>query len=149
MATIRIADVNGPTRPEKPDRPDSSGIGGGVYPMRATSIERTRTRSRSRDARSRHSDHKDAEEDAGLRQDGDFKKRQVSLIRKYLWNGFLTSRKVFKGKMLLYLAYQSIGVIYGDIGTSPLYVYSSTFTSEPSHEDLVGVLSGQWYSRQF
>ncbi|OCT44926.1 putative potassium transporter [Cladophialophora carrionii] len=38
-------------------------------------------------------------------------------------------------------AYQSIGVIYGDIGTSPLYVYSSTFTSEPSKEDLVGVLS--------
>jgi hypothetical protein len=34
-------------------------------------------------------------------------------------------------------------MIYGDIGTSPLYVYSSTFTSEPSHEDLVGVLSGK------
>jgi KUP system potassium uptake protein len=41
----------------------------------------------------------------------------------------------------VWLAYQSIGVIYGDIGTSPLYVYSSTFTSEPSHDDLVGVLS--------
>lgn len=39
------------------------------------------------------------------------------------------------------LAYQSIGVIYGDIGTSPLYVYSSTFTSEPSRPDLLGVLS--------
>ncbi|KUJ22256.1 potassium transporter, partial [Mollisia scopiformis] len=49
--------------------------------------------------------------------------------------------QVFKGKMLLYLAYQSIGVIYGDIGTSPLYVYSSTFSSEPSYQDLVGVLS--------
>jgi len=43
--------------------------------------------------------------------------------------------------MLFWLAYQSIGVIYGDIGTSPLYVFSSTFSSEPSHEDLVGVLS--------
>ncbi len=42
---------------------------------------------------------------------------------------------------MLWLAYQSIGVIYGDIGTSPLYVFSSTFTSPPSHEDLVGVLS--------
>jgi KUP system potassium uptake protein len=41
----------------------------------------------------------------------------------------------------MWLAYQSIGVIYGDIGTSPLYVYSSTFTSEPNHNDLVGVLS--------
>lgn len=39
------------------------------------------------------------------------------------------------------LAYQSIGVIYGDIGTSPLYVYSSTFTSDPSYEDLLGALS--------
>lgn len=39
------------------------------------------------------------------------------------------------------LAYQSTGVIYGDIGTSPLYVYSSTFTSKPSYEDLLGVLS--------
>jgi len=39
------------------------------------------------------------------------------------------------------LAYQSIGVIYGDIGTSPLYVYSATFSSEPSHDDLLGALS--------
>ena len=39
------------------------------------------------------------------------------------------------------LAYQSTGVIYGDIGTSPLYVYSSTFTSNPSYEDLLGALS--------
>jgi KUP system potassium uptake protein len=43
--------------------------------------------------------------------------------------------------MLLWLSYQSTGVIYGDIGTSPLYVYSSTFTSQPSYEDLVGALS--------
>jgi K+ transporter len=49
--------------------------------------------------------------------------------------------QIFTGKILLWLAYQSIGVIYGDIGTSPLYVYSSTFRSEPSHDDLVGVLS--------
>ncbi|KAF5592010.1 potassium uptake [Fusarium subglutinans] len=33
------------------------------------------------------------------------------------------------------------GVIYGDIGTSPLYVYSSTFSSQPSWQDLVGALS--------
>ena len=41
----------------------------------------------------------------------------------------------------MWLAYQSTGVIYGDIGTSPLYVYSSTFTSQPSYDDLVGALS--------
>ena len=39
------------------------------------------------------------------------------------------------------LALQSTGVIYGDIGTSPLYVYSSTFSSSPSYDDLVGALS--------
>lgn len=39
------------------------------------------------------------------------------------------------------LAYQSIGVIYGDIGTSPLYVFSSTFTEAPNRIDLLGVLS--------
>jgi len=32
-------------------------------------------------------------------------------------------------------------VIYGDIGTSPLYVYSSTFSEEPEYRDLLGALS--------
>ncbi|RAK73564.1 K+ transporter [Aspergillus fijiensis CBS 313.89] len=64
------------------------------------------------------------DDDPGLRRPGDYKQKQV-----------------FKGKMLLWLAYQSIGVIYGDIGTSPLYVYSSTFSAPPSREDLIGVLS--------
>lgn len=32
-------------------------------------------------------------------------------------------------------------MIYGDIGTSPLYVYSSTFSSAPSKDDLLGALS--------
>lgn len=37
---------------------------------------------------------------------------------------------------------QSIGVIFGDIGTSPLYVYSSTFTKGIKHpQDILGVLS--------
>ena len=39
------------------------------------------------------------------------------------------------------MTFQSIGVIYGDIGTSPLYVYSSVFTENPDKQDLVGVLS--------
>lgn len=50
-------------------------------------------------------------------------------------------KQTFKGRQLLWLAFQSMGVIYGDIGTSPLYVYSSTFTSGPSKTDVVGVLS--------
>ncbi|KAK9089976.1 hypothetical protein Sjap_023153 [Stephania japonica] len=46
------------------------------------------------------------------------------------------------GKTLI-LAFQSIGVIYGDIGTSPLYVYSSTFPKGiiKNKNDILGVLS--------
>lgn len=58
------------------------------------------------------------------------------------WRGGHEKKKqVFKGRTLLWLAYQSVGVIYGDIGTSPLYVFSSTFTSPPTHADLLQVLS--------
>jgi KUP system potassium uptake protein len=49
--------------------------------------------------------------------------------------------QIFNTRQLLLLAYQSIGVIYGDIGTSPLYVFSSTFTAPPSYHNLVGALS--------
>ncbi|CAJ1976076.1 unnamed protein product [Sphenostylis stenocarpa] len=42
----------------------------------------------------------------------------------------------------LSLAFQSIGVVYGDIGTSPLYVFSSTFPNNiKNHDDILGVLS--------
>ncbi|RDW71230.1 putative potassium transporter 8 [Coleophoma cylindrospora] len=51
------------------------------------------------------------------------------------------NKQTYTGWTLLWLAYQSTGVIYGDIGTSPLYVYSSTFTSQPGYDDLVGALS--------
>lgn len=39
------------------------------------------------------------------------------------------------------LAYQSIGAIYGDIGTSPLYVFSAVFRNPPEPQDLLGALS--------
>ncbi|KAI6677292.1 hypothetical protein NL676_038088 [Syzygium grande] len=39
----------------------------------------------------------------------------------------------------LSLAFQSIGVVYGDIGTSPLYVFSSTFTEGiKDTQDVIG-----------
>ncbi|KAK7285682.1 hypothetical protein RJT34_20460 [Clitoria ternatea] len=42
----------------------------------------------------------------------------------------------------LSLAFQSIGIVYGDIGTSPLYVYASTFSNKINHkDDVIGVLS--------
>ncbi|KAJ3579906.1 hypothetical protein NPX13_g657 [Xylaria arbuscula] len=93
---------------------------GGVYNTRSLS----RTRSASFQDGRGGEETGDVEDENGewLREDG--KKKQV-----------------FKGTALLWLAYQSIGAIYGDIGTSPLYVYSSTFTAEPSYEVLVEVLS--------
>ncbi|XP_043714495.1 potassium transporter 26-like [Telopea speciosissima] len=47
----------------------------------------------------------------------------------------------FTTKETLLLAYQSLGVVYGDIGTSPLYVFSSVSLSEPGEKDILGVLS--------
>ncbi|KAM7480854.1 hypothetical protein LguiB_005437 [Lonicera macranthoides] len=50
-------------------------------------------------------------------------------------------------KRTLSLAFQSLGVIYGDIGTSPLYVYASTFPDGiKDTEDVIGVLSLIIYS---
>jgi KUP system potassium uptake protein len=47
----------------------------------------------------------------------------------------------------LQLAFQSIGVVYGDIGTSPLYVFSSTFTKGIAHQDdIIGAFSLIIYS---
>ncbi|XP_027181886.1 potassium transporter 5-like [Coffea eugenioides] len=44
--------------------------------------------------------------------------------------------------VILHLAFQSIGVVYGDIGTSPLYVFASTFPDGVKNtEDILGVLS--------
>jgi KUP system potassium uptake protein len=50
-------------------------------------------------------------------------------------------KQVYRGKTLLWLAYQSVGAIYGDIGTSPLYVFSSTFTAPPDRTEVLQVLS--------
>ncbi|GFY83452.1 potassium transporter 2 [Actinidia rufa] len=48
-------------------------------------------------------------------------------------------------KTILVLAYQSLGVVYGDLSISPLYVYKSTFAEDIHHsetnEEIFGVLS--------
>jgi KUP system potassium uptake protein len=48
-------------------------------------------------------------------------------------------------KTILLLAYQSLGVVYGDLSISPLYVYKSTFAEDIEHsdtnEEIFGVLS--------
>lgn len=55
------------------------------------------------------------------------------------------SSKKDSWKTILILAYQSLGVVYGDLGISPLYVYKSTFAEDIQHsdtnEEIFGALS--------
>ncbi|KAI1259324.1 potassium transporter [Xylariaceae sp. FL1019] len=120
--TITIDDDVQPEKRESIGRSDA----GGVYNVRSLSRPRQprarRSASRtSQDDRNTTGDVEDGD-DGWLRDDGKVK-------------------QVYKGTTLLWLAYQSIGAIYGDIGTSPLYVYSSTFSDNPSYTDLLEVLS--------
>ena len=44
--------------------------------------------------------------------------------------------------VLLRLAFQSIGIVYGDLGSSPLYVFAGTFPDGIKHEDdILGAFS--------
>lgn len=46
------------------------------------------------------------------------------------------------------LAFQTLGVVYGDLGTSPLYVFTSVFSTAPikGDEDVLGALSLVMYT---
>ncbi|XP_020106458.1 potassium transporter 5-like [Ananas comosus] len=62
-------------------------------------------------------------------------------------SGMHSASKVLPIAAVLQLAFQSIGVVYGDIGTSPLYVFASTFADRvPTRDDVVGALSLIIYS---
>ncbi|KAM0847143.1 hypothetical protein ACQ4PT_055195 [Festuca glaucescens] len=54
-------------------------------------------------------------------------------------------KKRLPWRMTLSLAYQSLGVVYGDLSTSPLYVYKAAFADDIQHsetnEEILGVLS--------
>ncbi|KAJ8545180.1 hypothetical protein K7X08_017763 [Anisodus acutangulus] len=55
--------------------------------------------------------------------------------------------KKFSALLLLRLAFQSLGVVYGDLGTSPLYVFYNTFPHGiDDTEDVIGALSLIIYS---
>ncbi|KAI3664923.1 hypothetical protein L6452_43535 [Arctium lappa] len=55
--------------------------------------------------------------------------------------------KKFSVILLLRLAFQSLGVVYGDLGTSPLYVFYNTFPKGiDDTEDVIGALSLIIYS---
>ncbi|GFF27110.1 potassium transporter 19 [Aspergillus lentulus] len=97
--------------------------GGGVFPSRPTHYENPLQRKLTNDPK-----NVDVEL-ASVTEEGDYDERDFH------------KKQVFSGLTLAWLSYQSLGVIYGDIGTSPLYVYSSTFSSEPSREDVLGAVS--------
>ncbi|KAJ9133300.1 Potassium transporter 5 [Pleurostoma richardsiae] len=128
--TIKIAEDLHPaartesTRFRSAARAETSSLAGGVFHQRSLSRSSIERRSLSRASRDRRADVGGDGEDGDDFRDDEIRRKQV-----------------FRGRTLLWLAYQSIGVIYGDIGTSPLYVFSSTFTSAPSYEGLVEVLS--------
>ncbi|GAB7340608.1 hypothetical protein MBLNU457_7015t2 [Dothideomycetes sp. NU457] len=135
MATIRIAEDPHPNRKRQGSiDADSDNVipAQSIYQMQRLTrtgtnlsddgVVNIRARVGSRRSLSISGDIED--EDPGLRRASDFHRAAKPV-----------------GKELIWLTFQSIGVIYGDIGTSPLYVYSSTFTDNPSHQDLVGVLS--------
>ncbi|XP_020678349.1 probable potassium transporter 11 isoform X1 [Dendrobium catenatum] len=55
--------------------------------------------------------------------------------------------KKFSSLLLLRLAFQSLGVVFGDLGTSPLYVFYNTFPRGVGNgEDVIGALSLIIYS---
>ncbi|KAL1538469.1 peroxysomal 3-ketoacyl-CoA thiolase A (THIL) [Salvia divinorum] len=55
--------------------------------------------------------------------------------------------KKFSSLLLLRLAFQSLGVVYGDLGTSPLYVFYNIFPhGVDDTEDIIGALSLIIYS---
>lgn len=50
----------------------------------------------------------------------------------------------FSSALVLRLAFQSLGVVFGDLGTSPLYVFYNIFPhgiGEDEDEDVIGALS--------
>ncbi|KAH0941416.1 hypothetical protein HID58_001053 [Brassica napus] len=58
-----------------------------------------------------------------------------------------TPRDKLSMLMLLRLSFQSLGIVYGDLGTSPLYVFYNTFPDGiEDSEDVIGALSLIIYS---
>ena len=71
-------------------------------------------------------------------------RNQISLYRTFLTAQLFLQKNSWKA--VLTLAYQSFGVVYGDLSTSPLYVFKSTFYGSKvrlsdTDEEILGVLS--------
>ncbi|KAJ6831162.1 putative potassium transporter 9 [Iris pallida] len=66
------------------------------------------------------------------------------------YGSYVRTPKKDSWKTIMLLAYQSLGVVYGDLSISPLYVYKSTFADDITHsetnEEIFGVLSCVFWS---
>nr|BAO53206.1 potassium transporter [Cryptomeria japonica] len=82
-----------------------------------------------------------------VQEDGQCSSNQVpksSSDEKSIADAYLiqpTKAKIFGTCETILLAYQTLGVVYGDLGTSPLYTYSSIAIENPEEKDLLGILS--------
>ncbi len=76
-------------------------------------------------------------------------KRSPIVLGFNFLQGFLLQEDVSL-RVILLLAYQSFGVVYGDLSTSPLYVYRSTFSGriklQQDDAEILGVLSFIFYT---
>ena len=67
----------------------------------------------------------------------------------FIWDSrfFSSALQVLTKSLILQLAFQSIGVVYGDVGTSPLYVFSGIFPNGIGHQsDVLGAMSLVFYT---
>jgi KUP system potassium uptake protein len=64
-----------------------------------------------------------------------------------------SEKTVPRGKALVVLSLTALGIVYGDIGTSPLYALKECFSGshgvEPTRENVLGVLSLVFWSLNF
>ncbi len=62
---------------------------------------------------------------------------------RMIWNQLkLDLVQVLPAAVILHLAFQSLGIVYGDLGASPLYVFRSTFPQGITNkQDVIGALS--------
>eukprot|EP01018_Ginkgo_biloba_P005530 Gb_07452 [translate_table: standard] len=72
-----------------------------------------------------------------------YSRRRIHTCKAYSSNCDTVQKESWK--TVLTLAYQSLGVVYGDLSLSPLYVYKSTFGKDlqlsENNEEILGVFS--------
>lgn len=121
----------------------TASTGGGVYSSRLTHVVSASQQARNLPSKTADIEMTSVSEETDI-DERDFRKKQVFSGWTLAWyisdildqgSRRLTPQNNYR------LSYQSLGVIYGDIGTSPLYVFSSTFSTEPSRDDILGAVS--------